>query len=246
MLIVLFPLHCYHGKKLEDGKCIGGAGCLTVARIDTMQSFYGLSIRQNKGFSSAMSKATQAISLHYSSTENKLQHQCCPTDPNSLCSFQRDLVWKTRDHRPIKDPFPAAVVKVIKSVFDKLADKIFLAGCESCLTQNADESLHHVIWGIAPKDQFTSQAENNIAVNLGVLLFNCGVEVTYSQLLPMLDVPVSESMLKAFRIIDNKRIYGAEYKDRTNVKERRKRYKRMKSKKADAFLHKEGVQYQSQ
>ena len=59
----------------------------------------------------------------------------------------------------------------------------------------------------------------------------------------MLDVPVSESMLKAFRIIDNKRISGAEYKDRSTVKERGKRYKRMKSKKADAFLHKEGVQY---
>ena len=146
-------------KKLEDGKCIGGAGRLTVARIDTMQSFYELSIRQNKGSSSAMSKAAQAILLHFSSTKNKLQHQCCPTGPNSWCSFQRDLALKTRDHRPIKDPFPAAVVKVIKPVFDKLADKNFLAGCESCSTQNANESLHHVIWGIAPKDQFMSQAE---------------------------------------------------------------------------------------
>ena len=46
--------------------------------------------------------------------------------------------------------------------------------------------------------------------------------------------------------MDNKHIYGAEYKDRSTVKERRKRSKRMKSKKADAFLHKEGAQYQSQ
>ena len=53
------------GKKLEDGKCIGGARRLTMVRIDTMQSFYGLSIRQNKGSSSAMSKATQAILLHF-------------------------------------------------------------------------------------------------------------------------------------------------------------------------------------
>ena len=125
------------------------------------------------------------------------------------------------------------------------ADKNFLAGCESCSTQNANETFHHVIWGVAPKDQFTSQVENSIAVNLGVLLFNWAVEVTYSQLLPMLDVPVSESMLKALRIIHNKRIYGAEYNDRSTVKERRKRYKRMKSKKADAFPHKKGIQYQS-
>lgn len=234
------------GRKLDDGKCLGGAGRLTIARIDTIQSFYGLCIRQNKGDSLAMSKATHAILLHYSSTEDKPQHHCCPPGPDSWCSFQRDVALKTKTHRPIKDPLPPAVVKVIKPVFDKLGDKNFLAGCESCSTQNANESLHHIIWGIAPKDQFTSQVENKLAVNLGVLLFNCGVEVIYSQLLPMVDVPVTESMLQAFKTIDKKRIYGADYKDRCDVKERRKRYKRAKSKKADAFLHKEGVQYQSQ
>ena len=79
--------------------------------------------------------------------------------------------------------------------------------------QNPNESLHHVIWGIASKDQFTSQVENNIAVDLGVLSFNCGVEVTYSQLLPMVDVPVNESMLQVFQMIDQKCMYGADYNE---------------------------------
>ncbi|XP_057313669.1 uncharacterized protein LOC130654985 [Hydractinia symbiolongicarpus] len=37
------------GKKLDDGKGIGGKGCLTLARIDVMQNFYGRTICNNKG-----------------------------------------------------------------------------------------------------------------------------------------------------------------------------------------------------
>ena len=231
---------------MADGKGLGGAGRLTIAGTDTIQSFYGLCIRQNKGDAKAMSKATRAILLHYSSTEENLQHDCCPVGPSSWCSYQRDLACKTKSHRYIKDPLPPAVVDVIKPVFDKLGDESFLGGCERCATQNANESLHHVIWGFAPKDQFTSQIENSLSVDLGVLIFNCGMEVTYSQLLPKIGVEVTSSMKRAWREIDRKRIYGADYKERDDVKERRKRYKRKKAKKADAFLHKEGIQYQSQ
>lgn len=182
------------GKKLADGKGLGGAGRLTTARIDTIQSFYGLCIRQNKGDAKAMSKATKAILLHYSSTEENPQHDCCPVGPTSWCSFQRDMAKKTKSHRCIKDPLPPAVVNVIKPVFEKLGDEKFLGGCERCATQNANESLHHVIWGFAPKEQHTSQIEASLGINLGVLIFNCGKEVTYSQLLPMTGVKVTDNM----------------------------------------------------
>lgn len=52
-------------------------------------------------------------------------------------------------------------------------------------------------------------------------------------------------MLQVFQMIDQKCMYGADYKDKCDVKERRKKYKIIKSKKADAFLHK-CVQSQSQ
>ena len=50
------------GKKLSDGKGLGRKGRLTTARIDTLQNFYGLTIRNNKGNSEAMSKAETLIS----------------------------------------------------------------------------------------------------------------------------------------------------------------------------------------
>ena len=37
------------GKKIEDGKGIGGEGRLTNARIDAKQIFYGRNIYDNKG-----------------------------------------------------------------------------------------------------------------------------------------------------------------------------------------------------
>ena len=67
------------------------------------------------------------------------------------------------------------IVEVVKPVFDRLGDADFLAGCEKCLTQNPNESLHHVIWGLAPKEQYTSPRETSLAVGLGCLLFNSGI-----------------------------------------------------------------------
>ena len=74
------------GKKLSDGKSICGKGRLTLARIDTIQSFYGKTIRDFKADSEGISKATHAIIKHYSSTPEKPNHEDCPQDQNSWCS----------------------------------------------------------------------------------------------------------------------------------------------------------------
>ena len=178
---------------------------------------------------------------HYSSTSEKPQHNYCQKGKESWCSYQRDLVNGTKLHKPIKNPLCPAIVEVVKLVFDRLGDAKFLAGCEKRLTQNPNESLHHVIWGLAPKEQYTC-----LAVGLGCLLFNSGTEVTYSQLLPNIGLNVSEEMISAWMKIDKKRSYGADYKQRPEIKKRRKKYKRQRAKKADAFVHNEGMHYKSQ
>ena len=120
-LINLFSI----GRKLSDGKGLSGAGRLTIARIDAIQSFYGLCIRKNKGNAKEMAKATQAILHHYSSSETNLKHDFCPTGSDSWCSYQRDLANGTNLHKPIKNPFSPAIVSVIKPLFDRLGDAIF-------------------------------------------------------------------------------------------------------------------------
>ena len=53
-------------------------------------------------------------------------------------------------------------------------------------------------------------------------------------------------MVKEWKKVDKKRLDTAEYKEKSAVKNRRKKYKRQRGKKADAFVHKEGIQYKSQ
>lgn len=131
---------------------ISGKGRLTSTRIDTIQNFYGMALRKNKGNAKEMAQATRAILKHYSSTPENPQHEDCPTGKKSWCSFQKDIACNTNTHQPIKDPIPPAVVEVIQPVFDKLSSKSFLAACEWCLSQNRNELLHHVTWSLAPKE----------------------------------------------------------------------------------------------
>lgn len=119
-----------------------------------MQNFYGKAIRDNKGNAAAMSKATHAIIKHYSSIPENPQHEDCPAGEDSWCSYNQDLATGQTTHLPMQDPLPQAVVNVIQPTFDRLGDETFLAGCEECLDQNNNRSLHHVIWGMAPKEQF--------------------------------------------------------------------------------------------
>ena len=110
------------GKKLYDGKGLGGKGRLTIVRINALQNFYSLTIRNNKGYSEAMSKATMAILDHYK--EDTL-HDHCPSGKGSWCSFQKNIATRSSFHKPIKNPLPDAVVKIIKPFFDRLGKKKF-------------------------------------------------------------------------------------------------------------------------
>ena len=81
---------CFLGKTLSDEKGIGGKGRLTLAHIDIIQSFYEKTIRDYKGDSSGMSRATHAILQHYSSTLENPNHEDCPPRKNLWCSYNRD------------------------------------------------------------------------------------------------------------------------------------------------------------
>lgn len=234
------------GKKLEDGLGLSGKGRLTITRIDTIQSFYGKAIRDNKGSASDMAKATHAILKHYSSSPDNPCHDDCPKGASSWCSYNRDKATASNQHVPIKNPLPPAVVKVMEPIFNRLGDKHFLVGSEKCLTQNTNESLHHVIWSMAPKEQYTSQQEVSLAVALGVLIFNNGFETTMEKLMEKTSLPFQPCMVSTWETIDHKRMLCSYYKSKEDVKKKLNRRKREKAKKQDAFVHDEGVSYSSQ
>ena len=151
-----------------------------------------------------------------------------------------------KTHVLIKNPLPECVVQLMQPTFDRLGSEEFLVRCEKCLDQNKNECLHHVVWGMAPKEQYTSQQEASLAVALGVLVFNNGLADTVSKLLTAMDLPVNSGMLRESEMIDKKRMRESDYKADPVTKEHRKKLKRDKCKKQDAFQHREEVMYSSQ
>ena len=99
-----------------------------------------------------MSAATLAILSHYTESPS---HEDCPQGKDSWCSFNRDKATGQNTYRPIKDPLPNAVVEVIKPLFERLGSPIFLSAVANCRTQNVNESFHHLVWQLAPKETYT-------------------------------------------------------------------------------------------
>ena len=127
---------------------------MTIGGIDAIQNFYVQAICDNPVDPEAMSKYTWAILFHYSSTVENSKHDKCPPGEKSWCSYQRDIATKQSLHKPVKWPFTDAILAVINPLFQRLAGVEFLEGCKSCHTQNPNEAANHVIWSLAPKEQY--------------------------------------------------------------------------------------------
>ena len=144
------------------------------------------------------------------STVEKPQHDYCPSGPQSWCSFQRDKATGTNLHKPIKNCLPPAVQNVIEPLFDWLGNPAFLTDCSNALTSNNNESYHHVLWGLAPEEQYTSSQNASFAVHLSVCLFNSGFLWLYSRLMDKCGMPYSRI---CFYKIDKRWINDTEYKN---------------------------------
>ena len=64
----------------------------------------------------------------------------------------------------------------------------------------------------------TSQQEASLAVGLGVLVFDNGMESTLSKLMPMINVEVQASMIAGRQRIDRKHMSSSNYNSQLAVK----------------------------
>lgn len=208
---------------------------MTNNRIDVFQSLYGHVLRTNKGNPEAMSQGVRAILNHYSSTNEHPQHYACPRGDDSWCKYQVDLVTGGSTYRPVKEPIAPTIYKIIEPIFEKLGNKQFLESCKNIVTSNSNESYHHLLWGLAPKEAFCSAKEVEMAVYLSVCVFNSGFFWTYENVLRECGFPLSNESRNVFRIIDTSRILKSDYHSSEVTKQKRKKTRREKNKLADAF-----------
>ena len=166
------------GKKLEDGKPVGGRGRLTDVKVNQFQRYYGRAIRANIGNVEKMRQAVLAI-LHHSvkpsdeSTSLMQQHRYCPKGTSSWCKFWVDKA-KTTSFYDESQRLPSSFFSALEPTFKRLSDTNLLKRCQLGLTQNQNESFNSTIWMRCPKENFCGLRRITLAVSEAVCIFNSG------------------------------------------------------------------------
>ena len=116
----------YKGSKTP----LGGRNKLTKKTIDSMQNWYGLTIRQNSDLYT-MKNAIGAILCH--------------------CT---DFTDKDNNYHVNKINLPEYIHKIIEPIFVNLSDDVLLNKCLHGKTQNPNEALNKIIWTKCPQTVF--------------------------------------------------------------------------------------------
>lgn len=229
------------GKKLADGKTIGGRNRLTDNLIDTFQRYYGKALRQNKGDLPGMEKAVKAIWHHYASTEDNPSHGFCPEGPDSWCKWQRDQANGTETFRPKN--VASAVMQEILPTFEALWDRNLLQSVLEGLSQNNNEALNHLVWDISPKELFGGPETVLAACAIGVCLFNGGAR-TLQTMLRGLHLAVGEHCKSGLAAIDKQRLYAAAEKASEATKQQRQIRRSQRKSRNERNEEQEGPTYE--
>lgn len=220
------------GKKLNDGKGVGGAGRLTQDVIKRIQNYYGFAIRQNKGDLDGMVKAITAIQHHVIQEPSKslsFQHRFCPKGKDSWCNFRREAATSDKEHHE-SNRLPQVFLSALAPIFKRLSNSELLSRCLLGLTQNQNESLNGRLWNLIPKSSFCGKRRVVIAVCETISISNTGA-ASKATVAEILGVEVGENMLRALRNEDITRLKNAARKISIKYRNRRKILKFARNKK---------------
>ena len=154
-----------NGKKTKG---IGGQKKLTKIAIHRIQGHFGGAIRKHVGDEAGMRNAVWAI-FHHRAGKHDICGDWCPSKSGNL-------------EKANQSKLPAFVMEEMKPVFESLSSHELLAKCTHGGTQNVNESFHHVIWSLCPKEIFVGRMCLKIAVSSAVIQFNDGMQAKISYL----------------------------------------------------------------
>ena len=226
----------HRGRKLDDGKTIGGAGRLTDALINSLQNYYGDAIRLQ-----GMVRAVQASLLHTNSSDDHPRHQLCPTGERSWCGWQRAQA-KGESYQHKKKPVPSAIVQLLKPVYARLGSPELLKKCLDGYHQNANESLHSLVWKFCPKILYMGSNSVELACALAVMCFNDG-SVSLANVSDRLKIPSSERRRRFLQKKDRRRVRRSVRKCSAKGKMARRAARRRRKGYEDKKKESEGVMY---
>ena len=233
------------GEILSDGKGWGGRNRLTDPMIVNMQNYYHGAIINNLGDVETTQRAIWVTLYHHASTDENPQHDYCPDAPDTWCKWKKkeagDEEFKDFSHMKNKT-VPSAIVEKLVPTFEQLSNEDLIGWCKEGGTQNQNEALHGVIWGLCQKEEFVGFDTLTLSVNLGVCLWNDG-EGAVSDILQKIGCVEGSFQHLAVESTNNLRCFHSKIKSSKGYKIARKRRKAAKKNKEDRKKKKEGTTY---
>lgn len=242
------------------GVTLGGkaAGSLKDFTIIKLQSYYHKAIKENMPDIPAAQKAVMATLDHMNSTDLKPKHQKCPQGINSWCFYNRAKALNPRTSRgkasktKAQGPAPKKhsemsvsindkVYAKVKPIYERLSSTDLLSKCARLATQNANESLHSVIWNKCKKTTFLSRKKYELGITRGIGEFNMGLR----KMLELKTSDLSDQSSKIADRIDRKRKAQSSDQDQEGKTQKRAKKKAARKKSSQATKKKEGVTYQA-
>ena len=150
----------------------------------------------------------------------KKQHRHCPKGKDTWCKFWADMHNKTNTYDNSKR-LPAVFMKELDPIFKRLSDNALLSRCLQGFTQNQNESVNSQLWSRCSKTTFVGVRKVQIAVCETVAVFNTGA-ASKAVIMDLSGVNPGQSMLKALRDQDKRRIVTAGRKVSVKYRTQRK------------------------
>lgn len=154
-----------------------GRGKLTKSIQEKLSNYYRSAIKNNTGDLKSMRNAVFATLFHCISTDDEPHHYQCPQGENSWCFYNKAIaLGETPGNHTemISTPLNKDVAEKILPIYKRLGDENLLSRCLKGKTQNANESLHSVIWRKCPKTSFLHLKRVMIGVGIAIIDFNYG------------------------------------------------------------------------
>ena len=199
-----------------------GKGKLTDKVVNTLQNYFGMAIRQNKGKLYPMKKAIAATLWHCTEFNDEVfRHRYCPRSKDSWCKLQKDQ-FTGKDTYRAKVSMPKWIHDVVKPSFEDLSSEKLLSRCLHGKTQNSNESINNIIRQKCPKNNFVQKSTLECGVNSAVIQFNegpCGIH----DVLKYLGIEPGCIMTRSSIKRTIKRVRNIDVKSSSTRKKRRKK-----------------------
>ena len=229
------------GKKLPDGKTVGGKNRLTDKIIDRMQNYYGNAIRQNSGSLEGMQTSIKAIQHHMiknSGVSLDEQHQYCPKSGDTWCKYWKDKTDGTSTYSK-DNRLPEVFMEEVEPIFSRLSKDDLLNRCLKGMTQNQNETANGMLWSRCPKTKFCGARRVRIAACETVTLFNTGTG-SKAVVMELCGLAPGLNTMRALRLQDSKRIKNAAKKVGLKYREQRRKLRAQRKSKADKTAYQPG------